>query len=167
MQQPQSPSSSGAGSELRSDAQHLGHSAANRLHSEVDSRKDTAAHQAQSVSSAIRQTSDQLGEDTPDWLRSAFQKGAEQIQRFADTIEQKDSRQLVREVENFARERPGAFLLGCAAAGFAAARVLKAGGEPSSGPDQSPSQFRPTDETAFGASWSEPGSESKSTGEFV
>ena len=148
MQQPPSQNAGGT-SELRSDAQQLGSSAANRLHSEVDSRKDNAAHQARSVSSAIQRTAGDLGDDSPDWLRSAFQKGAEQIQRFADTLEQKDSRQLVGEVERFGRERPGAFLLSCAAAGFAAARVLKAGGSNEPGSKPSPSRFSETSQSGF------------------
>jgi hypothetical protein len=136
MQQPPSQNAGGVSGELRSDAQQLGSSAANRLHSEVDARKDAAVSQAQSVSSAIRQTADGLDESAPAWLRSAFQQGAQQIQRFADSIENKDSRQLMSEAQNFARNNPGTFLAACAAAGFAAARIFKAGGE-----QQSSQQF--------------------------
>ena len=127
MQQPPNQDG-GAGSELRSDARQLGSTAANRLHSEVDARKGTAVNQAQQVSSALGQAADGLDEGSPDWLKSAFRQGAQQIQRFADTIERKDSRQIMREAQDFARNNPGTFLAACAAAGFAAARVLKAGG---------------------------------------
>ena len=128
MQQPPNHDG-GAGTELRSDAQQLGSSAANRLHDEVDARKKTAVSQAHSVSSAIDQAAGQLDESSPDWLKSAFRQGAQQIQRFADTIEQKDSRQMMSEAQDYARNHPGTFLAACAAVGFAAARVLKAGGE--------------------------------------
>ena len=167
MQQPPSQAPGEAGSELRSDAKHLSSAASSRFHSEVDSRKHEAADQAKSVSSAIQRTAGELDERTPDWLKSTLRKGAEQIQRFADTIEQKDSRQLVREVETFARERPGAFLIGCAAAGFAAARVLKAGGEPADESWQARSQFRPADEPGFRTAQPEPGFAPNATGEFV
>ncbi|HEX8415608.1 MAG TPA: hypothetical protein VF637_17265 [Sphingomicrobium sp.] len=132
MQQPptqQSDIAAGAGSELRSDARQLGSSAANRLHGEVDSRKSQAADQAKSVSSAIHKAAGELDQSTPAWLTSAFRQGADQVQRFADTIEQKDSRQLRRDAQDFARNNPGTFLAACAAAGFAAARIFKAGGE--------------------------------------
>lgn len=115
-------------SEIASGAEQLRTSAANRLHSEVDARKGTAATQARSVSDAIQNAAGQLDENAPQWLRSAFTQGAEQIQRFAETIEHKDSRQILDEVNRFARERPALFLGAAAAAGFAAARVLKAGG---------------------------------------
>lgn len=129
--QPQSENGGGAASELRSDARHLGETAANRVHSALDERKGTAASQARSVSTAFERAGSEL-DDAPQWLKSAFSQGAQQIQRFADTLEQKDSRQILNEVQNFARERPGAFLATCAAAGFAAARLFKAGGEAAS-----------------------------------
>ena len=127
-QQPPSQSDGGAGSELRSDAQQLGTTAVNRLHSEVDNRKGEAATQVKSVSSALDRAAGELDDGAPDWLKSAFRQGSQQIQRFADSIEQKDSRQLIRDVEDFARDRPAMFLAACAAAGFAAARIFKAGG---------------------------------------
>jgi hypothetical protein len=139
MQQSPTQGTDGAADELRSDAQQLTSKAANRIHSEVDARKGNAAEQAKSVSNAIQTAGGQLDESAPTWLKSAFQQGADQIQRFAETIEQKDSRQIVNEVQNFARERPALFLSACAAAGFAAARIFKAGGE-----EQTSRQFRQT-----------------------
>lgn len=129
MQQPPTTAISGAADELKSDAQDLGSAAANRLHSEVDTRKGEAVSQAQTVSSAIQRTADGLDESAPAWLKSAFQQGADKIQQFADSIDQKDSRQLMREAQSFARNNPGTFLAACAAAGFAAARIFKAGGD--------------------------------------
>lgn len=129
MQQTPSHSSGGAAGELKADAQQLGSKAADRIHIEVDARKGEAVSQAQTVSSAIRQTADGLDESAPAWLKSALKQGAQQIQRFADSIEQKDSRQLMRDAQDFARNNPGTFLAACAFAGFAAARIFKAGGE--------------------------------------
>jgi hypothetical protein len=174
-QQPQSQGSGtgsqsaagGAASELSSDAKQLGSTAADRLHSEVDARKSTAADQAKSVSSAIQRTAGELDESAPAWLKSSFQQGADQIQRFAETLEQKDSRQLVNDVQSFARERPGTFLAACAAAGFAAARIFKAGGEQSSGSGQpQPQSAIGGQSTSFGTS-QEPAFRANSPGEFV
>jgi hypothetical protein len=126
----------GTTQELTSDAKQLGSKAADRIHSEVDNRKGQAVSQAQSLTSAIRQTADGLDDNAPQWLRSAFQQGADQLQRFAESIENKDSRQILNDVQSFARERPALFLGAAAAAGFAAARILKAGSE-----QQSSQQF--------------------------
>lgn len=124
----QGSSQSGMTEELKSDAKELGSSAKDRIHSEVESRKGTAAQQAKSVSSAMQRTAAELDQDSPEWLKSTIRKGADQIQRFADTIEQKDSREILSDVRDFARDNPTTFLTACAAAGFAAARILKAGG---------------------------------------
>ena len=133
MQEPSTPGAGGDTSELRSDAQKISSTAANRIHSEVDARKGAAADQARSVSSAIERAAGELDGGAPNWLKSAFQQSADQVQRFADSLEQKDSREILNEVQSFARERPGTFLAACAAVGFAAARVLKAGGEQQGG----------------------------------
>lgn len=125
--QPQSDTIQGVGSELLSDAKGVGTSTVNRLHSEVDARKGDAATQVKSVSSAIEQAASGLDPNTPTWLKSAFEQGAQQVQKFAETLEQKDSRQLVSDVSDFARSSPATFLGACAAAGFAAARIFKAG----------------------------------------
>lgn len=169
MQQQPSQSSSQAGggtqgdtgSELRSDAKQLGRSAADRIHSEVDARKSTAADQASAVSSAIERAAGELDPSSPDWLKSALQQGAQKIQTFADTIQHKDSRELMSEAQGFARNNPGTFLAACAAAGFAAARILKAGGE------QSQQSAEPSYPSGRMATPSLPESASARTGEFA
>ena len=125
--EPQHDATQGVGNELLSDAKDVGTSAVNRLHSEVDARKGDATAQVKSVSSAIGQAASSLDPNAPAWLKSAFEQGAQQVQKFADTLEHKDSRQLVSDVSDFARGSPGTFLAACAAAGFAAARIFKAG----------------------------------------
>ena len=164
-----SPSDNTAiGSELRSDAQQLKSAAGDRLHKEVEARKGTAATQAKAVSSAVERTADQLDQDSPEWLRSALQKGATQIQRFADTLEQKDSRQILNEVRTFARDNPGTFLAACAAAGFAASRLVKAGGSEQQQGFETPNQGPPpqVDEPMFRSPGAQ-GSRQPTGGEFV
>ena len=122
-----SDSNQGVGSELMTDAKGVGTSAINRLHSEVEARKGDAATQVVAVSSAIERAAGELDDNAPSWLKPALEKGAKQIQMLANSLEQKDSRQLAGEISNFARTSPGTSLSVCAAAGFAAARVFKAG----------------------------------------
>ena len=133
----QAGGSGGISSDIQSGAQRLGNTAGDRIHSELDARKGTAATQVRSLSSAIGQAGEGLDEGAPQWLRSAFQQGAQQAQRFADSLEQKDSRAILSDIQTMARSNPGAFIAGCAAIGFAAARIFKAGA-----PDSSTSQFQ-------------------------
>lgn len=192
MQQPPNQDG-GPVSTLGNDAKQLGSTAADRLHGEVDARKSAAVTQAQSVSSAIGQAAEGLDDSAPDWLKSAFRQGAQQIQRLADSIEQKDSRQLMGEAQNFARNNPGTFLAACAAVGFAAARVLKAGsaqqGSSRTGQDPSFGQSQgfgqnpaigqnpafqgqagtsaPGSTPAYGSAGSEAGTRAETPGEFA
>ena len=114
--------------ELLSDAKNVGSSAVNRIHSEVDARKVEAVNQVQAVSSTIERAADGLDANAPTWLRSALEQGAQQVKTFAETLEQNDSRQIALQVTEFAKRSPATFLGACAAAGFAAARVFRAGG---------------------------------------
>jgi ElaB/YqjD/DUF883 family membrane-anchored ribosome-binding protein len=123
----QTDTTQGLGNELISDAKGIGASAVNRLHEEVDARKSGAVTQAQAVSSTIERAADGLDDDAPAWLKSALQQGAQKVQQLADTLDNSDSRQIVQQVNDFARNSPATFLGACAAAGFAAARIFKAG----------------------------------------
>ena len=125
---PQANTAQGVGNELLADAKGVGTSAVNRLHSEIDTRKGDAATQVKSVSNAIKRVSDGLDPNAPSWLKTAIEQGAQQVQKFADTLEHTNSRELMGQVNDLARSSPGTFLAACAAAGFAAARVFKAGG---------------------------------------
>lgn len=113
--------------ELRQDAENLAHTATDRLHDELDARKSPLVNQAKSISSALDRTAAEMGNgQSPAWLKSALEQGARHIQRLADTIETKDSRQIVSSIRQLARDNPGTFLVSCAAAGFAASRILRA-----------------------------------------
>jgi len=130
----QNPDNEGGGlrNELRGDAGRVAGAAAERLQSEANDRKGQVAEQAHAVSSALGSAADGLGSDTPSWVKSALEQGAKSIEQLAQAIEGKDSRQLVGDVQQFARQRPGSFLAGCALLGFAASRVFKAGGSQTS-----------------------------------
>jgi ElaB/YqjD/DUF883 family membrane-anchored ribosome-binding protein len=125
--QSESDTAKPVGAELLSDAKTIGTSAANRLHSELDARKNEAVTQVQAVSSTIERAAEALDDNAPSWLKSALDEGAQHVQSFADTLDENDSRQIVAHVSEFAKQSPGTFLGACAAIGFAAARVFKAG----------------------------------------
>jgi hypothetical protein len=79
------------------------------------------------VSSAFEKAAGELGGgQAPAWVKSALEQGARQIQRLAETIEQQDSRQLIGNVRQLARDNPTTFLAACAATGFAVARIFRA-----------------------------------------
>lgn len=128
--QPQ-PSATGVKQELASDAKDIGKAARDKLDSKASEGKEQATQAARSTSSALGKAAEQLKQDegTPDWLAGAFEKTAKEIERFAGSIEGKDMQAIRRDVGDFARRSPLTFLAVSAVAGFAAARVLRAGSD--------------------------------------
>jgi hypothetical protein len=124
-----SPTTSKVREELSADASRLAQSAKERATQEAETRKQQVAQTARSASSALGRAADDLEQEdgVPGWLSSAFRQTASGIERLAGNVEGRGADELARDVTRFARENPGAFLAASAAAGFAAARFLRAG----------------------------------------
>lgn len=118
-------------SELASDVKTIGKAAQDRFTNKAGQGKDQATQAARSTSQALGKAVEELRNDeaTPAWLTSAFEKSSRAIEQFAGSIEGKDVQTIGRDISGFARQSPMAFLAASAAAGFAAARVLRAGGD--------------------------------------
>lgn len=117
--------------EVSSDAARLAQTAKERLDQAAEGQKETAVGVARSATSAIDRAASALREDqgAPEWLSKAFETTARQIETLAGSVEGKNFDELRRNVSQFARQSPIAFLAASAAAGFAAARFLRAGSE--------------------------------------
>jgi hypothetical protein len=66
-----------------------------------------------------------LQEQEQDSVARYVNQAAEQTERLSEYLSERDANELVREVEDFARNRPAVFLGGAFAIGIAAARFLK------------------------------------------
>jgi hypothetical protein len=126
-----STSTSSVREELAGDASRLGDSVRERAKEEAGTRKQQVTQTARSASSALGKAADDLDQDdgAPSWLSSAFRQTASGIERLAGDLEGRSPDDLARNLTRFARENPVAFLAGSAAAGFVAARFLKAGAD--------------------------------------
>lgn len=115
--------------ELKHDAQRLKGTIGERAKSEATTRIDQAAQAMGSASTAFEAAAEKLdsNSDAPDWMASAIQQAAKTMDSFASQISGRDLKDIGHDVTQFARNNPGTFLAASAAAGFAAARVLRAG----------------------------------------
>lgn len=115
--------------ELKHDADRLKGTVGARAKEEAESRKGQAVHVAGSASTALNTAAEDLrsNPDVPDWMASALQQTARKIEGLASHIDGRSIDQLGDDVSEFARRSPGTFLAASAAAGFAVARVLRAG----------------------------------------
>jgi hypothetical protein len=95
-------------------------------------QKTHAVEELGTVASAFRETGEHLrGHDQGTMANTMGQytdKLAEQIDRFAQQLRQKDVNELISDVENMARQQPAIFLGSAFAAGILLARFLKSSG---------------------------------------
>lgn len=126
---PDTGQSAGVGEELEGDAARLKDTIQGRASQEAETLKGQASDAVGSASSALNKAADELQRDdnAPDWLATAMKQAAGRIDAMAGQIQGGDLSQIGQNVADFARKSPGAFLAASAAAGFAAARVLRAG----------------------------------------
>jgi len=96
----------------------------------LDEQKETLAGGLTTVADSIKQVGENLNtaEDTNRITETAAKYTnslAAQIENLSGYFERKDVREMVRDVENFARRYPAYFIGGAVALGFLAARFLK------------------------------------------
>ncbi|MFC4060918.1 hypothetical protein ACFOWE_21660 [Planomonospora corallina] len=120
--------------QTRAVAGEVGHQA-RRAVGELRARADEQAwRQSRRAAQGIRQWADELAvagdavkPDSP--VSDVVRQVADGGRRAADYLERNGLAGVVREVQDFARRRPGAFLAGALAAGFLAGRIAKAASE--------------------------------------
>ncbi len=91
-----------------------------------------AGEQQQKAASTLRSISDDLksmadGSFSSGMAPQLVQQASEQVQQVAGWLENREPGDLVEEVRNFARRKPGTFLIGAAVAGLLAGRATRAG----------------------------------------
>jgi hypothetical protein len=107
--------------------------------------RNQASAQQQKAAQQLRAAADDLHEMAASSGQSGLtaevaRQAADRIRGAASWLEQREPGDLLEEVRDFARRRPGAFLIGAAVAGLAAGRLtrgLTAGSSRQSGPGQS------------------------------
>lgn len=91
----------------------------------VSGRVSAASDTLQNAAHAIRQSGQNLREQEQPQVATLADTAAEQVERFAGYLQGRDARQLVGDVEDFARREPVLFVTGGLALGLLAARLLK------------------------------------------
>lgn len=106
-------------------ASQVGDLAQQQAKSQLRSRKNQAADSVDSVVNALHQVSSQLRKDNQDQIANATDLAAGQLGRVSDYLESTSVNQVLRDVENVARQQPALFLTGAFALGVLAARFIK------------------------------------------
>lgn len=114
--------------EIGSTAQRLASDAAASAQSAIEEQKSLGAQYVASVAGALHRAAGEVGQELP-FAAKYLHQTAEQIEGAAQTVRDRDMRELVGEVENFARRQPALFFGGAMLLGFAALRFLKSAPE--------------------------------------
>jgi hypothetical protein len=105
-------------------ARDLASSAKDKLEAAVTQRKSVGADYIDSIAQATSQAANAFEADLPQ-AAHYIRQASEQIQGVANTVRERDVRQLVGEVQDLARRQPTLFFGGAVMLGFAALRFLK------------------------------------------
>src|SRR4051812_42492634 len=86
-------------------------------------QQQKAGQSLSSLAQEIRGLADGTSDGAPGPARDLLQQGAGMVENFASKLQNREPAELLDEVRNFARRKPGMFLLGAAAAGVLAGRL--------------------------------------------
>lgn len=101
--------------------------------SQVDQQKSRAADTLNTVAGAVRQTGDQLRQQDQGTVAQYVDSAANQIERLATYLNNRDVNDMAIELQHFARRQPALFIGGAFLAGMLAARFLKSSSQQAGG----------------------------------
>lgn len=119
--------------EVKSQASMMADQATSQVKAQAETQTQKAADMLRSYDAEVQALVEGRPEDAPNLVKR-LQDGSSRINSLADGLEQRGVDGVIDDVRRFARRRPGLFLLGCATAGFAAARILRTTREPDPAP---------------------------------
>jgi ABC-type transporter Mla subunit MlaD len=129
-----------AGAQLADVAQDFANTAKDKMGDAVVQRKSLGADYIGSIAQATGRAADEFDADLPQ-AAQYIRQASEQLQSVADTVRERDVRELVSEVQDLARRQPTLFFGGAVVLGFAALRFLKSTPPAQIGSDRETSRF--------------------------
>src|SRR3954454_1077831 len=107
-------------------AQQAKGAASSRVRTEVDTRSTQAGEQGQAAAKDARWVGEHLRSQGKDKPAELADKAAERAEQIGDYLKRSDGDTILRDVEQFGREKPWAVMAGGIALGIVASRFLKA-----------------------------------------
>jgi hypothetical protein len=111
--------------EMMHQAEESARDMGERARSAVDQQKDAAAGRIEGVAHALRSASDDLEHRGQPMVAEYSRQVAEGLESMANWVSRRNIDDMVGGIEDFARQRPVAFMGGAMVAGFALARFMK------------------------------------------
>jgi hypothetical protein len=112
--------------QAKQQAQQAGAKAKDRLREQVDQRSTQAGERVGATAQDVRSVAEELRKQGKDQPARLAEQAADRAERVGGYLKESDGERILRDVEDFGREKPWALALGGLAIGFAASRFLKA-----------------------------------------
>ena len=127
MAQTEADSTAGQAKEqAKQQAQQARSQATDKLREQVDQRSTQAGQRAGSTAADVRSVAEELRKQGKDQPAKLAEQAAARVERVGGYLEAADADRILRDVEDFGRQKPWAVALPGLALGFVAARFLKA-----------------------------------------
>ena len=110
--------------EIGTAAKDMASEATDKVKSAMMAQKTAGADYLGTIAQAVQRSAGEFDSDVPQAAKY-IRQAAGQIETFADAVRQRDMRELVGEVQEFARRQPTLFFGGAVVLGFAALRFFK------------------------------------------
>ena len=111
--------------EAKSQARHLLHETQGQVREQAGQQKQKASGGLRSLSDELRNVADGTGATQGGMVNDIARQASDKAQELAGWIDAREPGDLVNEVRDFARRKPGTFLLGAAVAGVLAGRLTR------------------------------------------
>lgn len=115
---------SAAGRTIRNEAAGLAGAVRQGISQQAERQKNEFADRISAVADRVHETAEGL-RDREAWLADIVDRGAREIEHFADDMKQRDIAGFAGLIESFARRQPALFLGATVALGFALTRVVR------------------------------------------
>ena len=112
--------------QVKEKAQAGAQQAKRSVRDQVDERSTQAGERVGSTAQDIRSVSEELRKQGKDQPAKLAEQAASRAESLGDYLQRSDGDTILRDVEDFGRQRPWAVIAGGIALGFAASRFLKA-----------------------------------------
>jgi hypothetical protein len=119
-------STSSTKEQAKEKAQEGAQQAKRTVSQQVDQRSTQAGERVGSTAQDIRSVSDALRKQGKDQPAKLAEQAAQRAESLGDYLQRSDGDAILRDIEDFGRQRPWAIIAGGVALGFAASRFLKA-----------------------------------------
>ncbi|MFW5740188.1 MAG: hypothetical protein ACOC1F_07465 [Myxococcota bacterium] len=134
------------GQQAKRDAREVKHALSERASKEAQWKTDAVARETKTLAHAMQRAAEEAEREESSFLTGPLSQIAAYCDELSESVEGKDPREILSDVEDFGRREPAAFFGAAVAVGFLTTRFMRAGAQPPQ--EEEPEQFEPSEPEA-------------------